>query len=57
VEQLGWNTVLSGSERLPRESAKLIRKWRWMGMPEEAQRLQLAVNTVAPEESEPFSTD
>ena len=62
MEQLHSNTVHSIRERSPREWAKLIRKLRWMGMPEEAERLQLAVNTVPPEErasifSEPFSTD
>jgi hypothetical protein len=56
------NTVLSVSERSPREWARLICKLRWMGMPEEAQALQQVVNTVPPEErasifSEPFSTD
>jgi hypothetical protein len=62
VEQLHMNTVLSVSERSPREWARLICKLRWMGMPEEAQALQQVVNTVPPEErasifSEPFSTD
>jgi hypothetical protein len=62
VEQLRSNTVLSGSERSPREWAKLIGKLRWIGMPEEAERAQLTVNSVPPEQrasvfSEPSSTD
>jgi hypothetical protein len=41
---------------------KLIRKLRWIGMEDEAQRLQQAVSTVAPDQrgsvlAEPFSTD
>jgi len=44
------------------EWIKLIRKLRWMGMEEEAQRLQQAVSTLPLDErgsvvAEPFSTD
>ncbi len=46
----------------PCEWAKLIRKLRWIGLDEEAHRLELAVSTVRPEERSsvlagPLSTD
>jgi hypothetical protein len=42
--------------------AKLIRKLRWIGLDDEARRLELAVSTLPPEERGtvsvgPFSTD
>jgi hypothetical protein len=42
--------------------AKLIRKLRWIGMEEEAERLQRAVSTLPPDErgcvaAEPYGTD
>jgi hypothetical protein len=44
-----------------RESAKLIRKLRWIGMEEEARRLELALSTLPAEEravwAEPSGTD
>lgn len=33
-----------------REWARLIRKLRWIGLEDEARRLELAVSTVPPEE-------
>ena len=33
-----------------REWAKLLRKLRWVGLDEEAQRLELALSTLPPEE-------
>jgi hypothetical protein len=44
------------------EWAKLIRKLRWIGLDEEARRLEQAVSTLPPEErgtvaAEPYSTD
>jgi DNA-directed RNA polymerase specialized sigma24 family protein len=44
------------------EWIKLIRKLRWIGMDEEAQRLQRAVSTLPPDEraavvADPFGTD
>lgn len=43
------------------ECAKLIRKLRWIGMDEEADRLELAVRSLAPGERPivppPFETD
>lgn len=46
----------------PKEWAKLIRKLRWIGMEEEADRLQIAVGSLPPDErgtvsAGPFSTD
>jgi hypothetical protein len=45
-----------------REWAKLIRKLRWIGLEDEARRLELAVSTLPPEQRGsvsvgPFSTD
>jgi hypothetical protein len=49
-------------ERVTRDWAKLIRKLRWIGLEDEARRLQLAVRTLTPEgrgsvSAGPFSTD
>jgi len=46
----------------PHDWAKLIRKLRWIGMEEEAGRMQLALGSLPPEErgtvsAGPFSTD
>ena len=46
----------------PAELAKLIRKLRWMGLDDEARRLQLVMRTLPVEERGsvsigPFSTD
>jgi len=35
----------------PNDWSKLIRKLRWLGMEEEAQRLQLALRSLPPDES------
>ena len=48
--------------RQPREWAKLIRKLRWIGMEDEARRLQTAVSSLPPDErgtvsAGPFFTD
>jgi hypothetical protein len=45
-----------------RDWAKLIRKLRWIGLEDEARRLELAVSTLPPEQRGtvsvgPFSTD
>jgi hypothetical protein len=47
---------------IPQDWARLIRKLRWIGMEEEAQRLEFAVSTMPLEKrgsvsSGPFSTD
>ena len=46
----------------PQDLAKLIRKLRWIGLEEEACRLQTAVGSLPPEQrgtvsAGPFSTD
>jgi hypothetical protein len=46
----------------PHEWGKLIRKLRWIGLDDEARRLELAVSMLPPEERGtvsvgPFSTD
>ena len=48
--------------RSSHEWGKLIRKLRWIGLEDEARRLELAVSTLPPEERDsvsigPFSTD
>ena len=39
--------------RQAREWAKLLRKLRWVGLDEEARRLELALSTLPPEERGP----
>jgi hypothetical protein len=61
MEQSSANNVIS-LDRSSREWARLIRKLRWIGMDEEARRLELAVRTLPPEERGsvsvgPFPTD
>jgi hypothetical protein len=46
----------------PKDWSKLIRKLRWIGLEEEASRLQAVVRTLPPEQrgtvsAGPFSTD
>ena len=48
--------------QLPNDWSKSIRKLRWIGMEEDAHRLELAVRSLPPEErgtvsAGPFSTD
>jgi hypothetical protein len=62
MQQASGNRVISMSERSPCEWAKLIRKLRWIGLEDEARRLEMAVSTLPPDEkcivsAEPFSTD
>lgn len=50
------------SQSPPRNWEQLIRKLRWIGLEEEAKRLEAAVSTLPPEERGsvcvgPFSTD
>ena len=52
--------VASAQRVVPQDWAPLIRKLRWIGLIEEARRLEAAVSTIAPAENveiEPFSTD
>jgi hypothetical protein len=53
---------VSAQRVVPQDWARLIRKLRWIGLTEEARRLEAAVSTVAPAERgnleiEPFDTD
>lgn len=62
MEQRFENNVVSIEQRPSSEWAPLIRKLRWIGMEEEARRLELAVSALPPEERDsvsagPFSTD
>lgn len=55
-------TVPQPPSDLSNELSKLIRKLRWIGMEEEAQRLQLAARSLPVEQrgtvsAGPFSTD
>ncbi len=50
------------AQQVPHDWARLIRKLRWIGLEDEAQRLQTAVSTLPPEERcgvscAPFGTD
>ena len=56
------DNVVATAQQSSREWAKLIRKLRWIGLEEEARRLELAVSILPPEERGsvsigPFSTD
>jgi hypothetical protein len=56
------NAASVSSNAQPQEWAKLIRKLRWIGMEEEASRLQTVVCTLPPGERAtvsvgPFATD
>jgi hypothetical protein len=61
MQQAGDN-VVTLSDPPAREWAKLIRKLRWIGLEDEAKRLEQAVSTVPPEQrgtvsAQPFPTD
>ena len=50
------------TKQIPQDWARLIRKLRWIGLEEEAERLEFAVNTLPPEKRGsvscgPFNTD
>jgi hypothetical protein len=61
--QQACDSVVTLSDQRPAcEWAKLIRKLRWIGLEDEARRLEQAVSTVPPEQrgsvsAEPSSTD
>ena len=50
MERAPTNKAGSGHRDSPHELAKLIRKLRWIGLDDEARRLELAVSTLPPEE-------
>jgi len=54
--------VAGAQETIPQDWARLIRKLRWIGLTEEARRLEAAVSAITPAERgdadfEPFGTD
>jgi len=62
MQQTDKDPVIFVNQRSSWEWAKLIRKLRWIGMEDEARRLELAVSTLPLEErgcvsTGPFSTD
>ena len=62
MERARENEAKSIDRTSSREWENLIRKLRWIGLDDEARRLELAVSTLPPEERGsvsvgPFSTD
>jgi len=56
------NSQTMSMNRQPKEWAKLIRKLRWIGLEDEARRLQTVVSSLPPDErgtvsAGPFFTD
>jgi len=54
--------IVGARQAIPQDWARLIRKLRWIGLNEEAKRLEAAVRTMAPAERGnvdfgPFATD
>ena len=43
------------AQQVPQEWARLIRKLRWIGLKEEAKRLEFAVSTLPPEDGRSVS--
>src|SRR5215472_18513034 len=50
MQQTDRDPVISVTQRSSWEWAKLIRKLRWIGLEDEARRLERAVSTLPPEE-------
>jgi len=50
MEQARESDVISIDQQSPREWAKLLRKLRWVGLEDEARRLELALSTLPPEQ-------
>ncbi len=62
MERALKNEEAGADRQSPHEWEKLIRKLRWIGLEDEARRLELAVSTLPPEargsvSAGPFSTD
>jgi hypothetical protein len=62
MQELGEPQIVQMSEPPASEWARLICKLRWIGLDDEARRLENAVSTLAPDKrdsvcSGPFSTD
>jgi len=50
MEQAREDSVISVDRQSPRQLAKLIRKLRWIGLDDEARRIELALSTLPPEQ-------
>jgi hypothetical protein len=62
VERRSESNVVKITNPESREWARLIRKLRWIGLDEDAKRLEMALSTLPPNERAsvsfaPFSTD
>jgi len=62
MEQVRNGNVIVIDQQASWESAKLIRKLRWIGLNDEAHQLELALSTLPSEQrgivsAEPYSTD
>jgi hypothetical protein len=62
MQHVANDPVISLNQRSSGEWAKLIRKLRWVGLEEEARRLELAMSALPPEQrgcvsAGPSSTD
>jgi len=62
MQQVQADNVVRVDQKPSCEWVKLIRKLRWIGLEDEARRLELAVSTLPPEDRGsvsvgPFSTD
>ena len=62
MERRFESNVVKITDRESLEWARLIRKLRWIGLDEDAKRLEIAVSTLPPDERAsvsfaPFSTD
>jgi hypothetical protein len=62
MERRNEDNLICIKPQIPHDWARLIRKLRWIGLDEEAERLELAVSTLPPQERcgvsfGPFSTD
>jgi hypothetical protein len=50
MQHVANDPVISLNQRSPGEWPKLIRKLRWVGLEEEARRLELAMSALPPEQ-------
>jgi hypothetical protein len=62
MERLDEIDMTIAAQQVPHDWARLIRKLRWIGLEDEASRLEMAVSTLPSEERcgvscGPFSTD
>ncbi len=62
MERRDGDNLICIEPQIPHDWVRLIRKLRWIGLDEEAERLELAVSTLPPQERcgvsfGPFGTD